>query len=1150
MNKNSLLLLILLQILSSTFLFSQTREISDTLRINLKNYYKISQLNIIPFSETVYLSNSIIKRSEYEIDYAAGAFKIFPHVRYSLLDTLIVNYKSILINLKPEYKRRNLEIRLDEKTLDTLRFAKPRSNILNSESIFGKDLQKSGALVRGFTIGTNRDFTLNSGLRLQLTGKLSDEIDIVAALSDENTPIQPEGNTETLEELDKVFIELKHKNAVGTFGDYDFNVRDSEFGQITRKLQGLQGEILFENTKGKIAVAGSRGKYSSNLIQGQDGNQGPYRLTGSNGERTIFVIAGSEKVFVDGASMKRGENNDYVIDYSNAEITFTPKRLITSASRITIEFEYTDQKFKRNFFGVDFSTKIFSERLKVGVSFFQEGDDENSPIDFSYTDAQRETLSKAGNDRNKAVVSGVAIAALDSLGRIQGNYSKVDTTIYGQSFSYYRYLPSSPQSIYNVTFSYVGEGNGDYSKESLGRYKYVGVKAGSYLPIVFIPMPELKRLGNVSLTYNFAKGILLNAEVSASAWDQNKNSDFDDAKNFGYARKINFSFEPQEVLISNVSLGKIGLSYKDRYVDSRYSSLDRIDDVEFNRNYNIASGGGDQTLREIQLQFEPTHNLNFSSKYGYLKQGEFFQSDRFLNQVKFSIPKTLITSYAFDYVATNNRIFESNWIRQNGNANFLFGEFSTGLDFLHEEKAEKLSGMDSLSSASLRFLELAPFVQYTSSSNFDIKANIGFREEAFPLKGNLEKQSGAFTQQYQINYRGIKEFTTSLNLTLRNKSFTEVFNKLGYGNNETILLLSQSRVNLFNNFLNGELYYQAATEQSARMEKVFIKVPVGTGNYIYLGDTNNNGIPEEGEFQISLYEADFVLVTIPTDQLFPVIDLKTNMRWKLDFNRLFNGDDLLQKIVKSISTETFWRVEENSKDPNTKDIYLLNFSKFLDETNTIRGTNYLQQDVNVFQNNSDLSFRFRYNQRMSLNQYSGGVERGFLRERSLRIRFKMVEEINNQSEIINQTDNMISPVNTSRAREISKNSFVSDFSYRPVREMEVGFKLEVARSLDKYPSKPSTVDLNSFILRSTYSFENMGRLRIEVERTELTSSNSDYNIPFEVLRGNVIGKNYFWRAFFDFRVSSLLQTSISYDARKLGESRIIHTMRAEVKAYF
>ena len=1130
--------------------FSQSREVKDSLRINLRNSYKISQINIIPFSETIILGNRQLSRNDYTVNYSSGEFKLNSQLNYSLLDSLIISYKSIKVNLKDEYKHRNLEIRLDEKTLDTLRFAKSRTAGFSPETIFGKDLQKSGALVRGFTIGTNRDFTLNSGLRLQLTGKLSDDIELVAALSDENTPIQPEGNTETLDELDKVFIELRHRNAVGTFGDYEFNLRESEFAQITRKLQGLQGEFMLDETKGKIAVAGSRGKFNSNLLQGQDGSQGPYRLSGANNERAIFVIAGSEKVFVDGVAMKRGENNDYVIDYSNAEVTFTAKRLITSASRITVEFEYTDQKFKRNFLGADFTTKLFGDNLKIGVSYFQEGDDENSPIDFSYTEGQLAILREAGNDRNKAVISGVSIAPLDSLGKTQGSYSKIDTTISGQNFSYYKYLPNNQQSVYNVSFTYVGEGSGDYSKESLGRYKFVGVAAGSYLPITYLPMPEQKRLGNLALSYNIAKGVSINAELSASSWDKNKISVANDSQNSGYARKFNFNFEPQEVSIAEVSLGKIGFNYKDRLIESKYSSLDRIDDVEFGRNYNISVTGGDQILREVQLSLEPTQNLSLISKYGYLKQGESFQSDRFLNQLKYSIPKSLSANYVFDYVDTKNQLQESKWIRQNSNVNFLLGDFTSGLEFLHEDKSEKVGATDSLASTSLRYLEFSPFVQFVNSNGLDAKANIGYREESFPLNGKLEKQSGALTQQYQINYRGIKEFTTSLNLTLRNKSYTEDFKKLGYTNNETILLLSQSRVNLFNNFLNGELYYQAATEQSAKLEKVFVKVPVGTGNYIYLGDQNNNGIPEEGEFQLSLYEADFVLVTIPTDKLFPVIDLKTNIRWKLDFNRLFDGEGALQKIAKAFSTETFWRVEENSKDPVTKDIYLLNFSKFLNDANTIRGTNYFQQDINIFQNSSDLSFRLRYNQRRSLNQYSGGVERGYLRERSLRIRFKMVEEINNQTDFISQVDNMISPVSTSRAREISKNSFISDFSYRPIREMEVGFKLEVARSLDQYPAKPSTVDLNSFILRSTYSFENTGRLRVEVERTELTSSSSDYNIPFEVLRGNVIGKNYFWRVFFDFRVSSLIQTSVSYDARKLGGGRVIHTMRTEAKAYF
>jgi hypothetical protein len=162
----------------------------------------------------------------------------------------------------------------------------------------------------------------------------------------------------------------------------------------------------------------------------------------------------------------------------------------------------------------------------------------------------------------------------------------------------------------------------------------------------------------------------------------------------------------------------------------------------------------------------------------------------------------------------------------------------------------------------------------------------------------------------------------------------------------------------------------------------------------------------------------------------------------------------------------------------------------------------------------------------------------------------MIEEINNQTEFINQTDNLISPPSSNRARTVTRNDLMSDFSYRPVRDIEVGFKIETGRSQDDFQKSPIIVDQNSITLRVNFSFENLGRLRIELERTELTSTSSSFNIPYEITRGNVIGKNYFWRVFLDYRLSGFIQTSFSYDARLQGSSRVVQTMRAEARAYF
>ena len=84
------------------------------------------------------------------------------------------------------------------------------------------------------------------------------------------------------------------------------------------------------------------------------------------------------------------------------------------------------------------------------------------------------------------------------------------------------------------------------------------------------------------------------------------------------------------------------------------------------------------------------------------------------------------------------------------------------------------------------------------------------------------------------------------------------------------------------------MYYEVSTQKSARLEKIFIKVEKGTGNYIYIGDLNNNGIADENEFEPTLFDGEFIQITLPTEELFPVIDLKTSTRWKVEFGKLFS----------------------------------------------------------------------------------------------------------------------------------------------------------------------------------------------------------------------------------------------------------------------
>ncbi len=78
-------------------------------------------------------------------------------------------------------------------------------------------INASGTFFRGIEMNTQGAGGLNGGLRFQVAGKLSENIQVSGTVTDESIPIQPEGTTAALDELDKVYLnvaypagELKH----------------------------------------------------------------------------------------------------------------------------------------------------------------------------------------------------------------------------------------------------------------------------------------------------------------------------------------------------------------------------------------------------------------------------------------------------------------------------------------------------------------------------------------------------------------------------------------------------------------------------------------------------------------------------------------------------------------------------------------------------------------------------------------------------------------------------------------------------------------------------------------------------------------------------------------------------------------------------
>jgi hypothetical protein len=210
-----------------------------------------------------------------------------------------------------------------------------------------------------------------------------------------------------------------------------------------------------------------------------------------------------------------------------------------------------------------------------------------------------------------------------------------------------------------------------------------------------------------------------------------------------------------------------------------------------------------------------------------------------------------------------------------------------------------------------------------------------------------------------------------------------------------------------------------------------------------------------------------------------------------------------------------------------------------------------QQDLNFFEFNPQYSLKLRYLEQKTFNQFVSGNERFFTIQKIARLKLGLTRDLTFNFEYLSKVDRNEAPQGSARNRNIYTDGLLSDFSYRPVQEIESGFTIGISKAKDVYPSSPTIADINSQILRFIYSFTLQGRLRLEMERGEVKLNKSNTIYPYELTLGRQEGLTYIWRGIFDYSISKNLQATINYDGRVEGSDRkVIHTGRAEVKAFF
>src|SRR5690606_25210850 len=363
----------------------------------------------------------------------------------------------------------------------------------------------------------------------------------------------------------------------------------------------------------RIQVAGSvtRGEFASVKITGQNGNQGPYRLSGNNNELYIIIVSGSERVYLDGVLLTRGENHDYVINYNTGELTFTSNRLITDNSRITVEYLYANRSYSQ--FLVYGGVEHESEKFRIAGHFYSNGDSKNNPLLDNLSDSDKEILSEAGNDTSQMYNTTATPAEYDPDKNL---YRKIEI----DGVEIFEYSDNPEDELYQVNFTLVGSNKGDYIQSDIevnGKiFQYVppieGIPQGNYEPVRQLVPPKRLQLYTLNSAYKLKNNGLIGIDLAMSNEDLNLFSDKDDEKNLGFGGRI---YGNQTYRIKTWEFQPL---FEMSYIQKNFNSIQRLRTVEFTRDFNLEQelSEANQTYLRLGLNAQKDSlNLKYNLHY-------------------------------------------------------------------------------------------------------------------------------------------------------------------------------------------------------------------------------------------------------------------------------------------------------------------------------------------------------------------------------------------------------------------------------------------------------------------------------------------------------------------------------------------------------
>lgn len=1121
--------------------------------IELSDTIKLDTMSIIPNSVFIIdVKGNVIDSSNYFINYSRALFLPNQKFQGAGIKEITIIYRVFPIFFSKEYFNK------DKKKLissDSLLGILPSRYALNPTTAkpFGDNIEASGSISRGITFGSNQDAVVNSGLNLQISGMIDNHINIEGAISDKTVPFQSQGNTQRLEEFDRIYLRAYTSNFEIQAGDVELRSRSNSFLRFNRNVQGLdvaiQNDFISKDDSTRIQASASvaKGKFSRNTFNGIEGNQGPYKLTGAEGETYLIIIAGSERVYIDGTLLTRGESNHYTIDYNSAELNFTPLMRITGNSRINIEFEYTERSYAR--FLVTSTVEHKIRNTTVRVNAFSEQDGKNQPVDQELGSDQVEMLRGIGDRIDQAIIPQV-----DSVGFSPNKimYEKRDTSIGLNNYRIYKYSTNSAAAHFTVNFSYLGEGKGNYVprySSANGRvYDWIaplnGKPSGSFEPIRILVTPKRKQMATIAIDTKFSNSDYISSEVAFSRNDINTFSSIDKSNDIGEAARVRFRRS-----IKSDSIRSIWVFGEGVITSSNFTFVDRFRPVEFERDWNIGyplAGGSEKEING-GVGFKTSKWLITGTSQGLLIDKDYkgfrngigliYKSSKMSNEV------------ALSNVRSSDSLKTSSFNRMRVKSNITFNKIDAGVTFEGEDNSQQMVKSKSLMPGTFRWIQsefniglsdsLPRMVAITYKYRKDWKATDSLLRlysyaQDIGVKARLAKNQNSRLNIY-IGYRLLNPIDSSLSKTIRKEN--TLLGRLDY-----YFVIAKG-------FVSSNLGYEIGNGLEPKYQFYYIEVPAGQGIYTWK-DYNTNGIKELNEFEIAAFkdEAKYIRINLASNQYLSVSNNALNVQLDIQPENVIKDTSSISIFIKKLSNQFSYNTRQKNR--------FLSFSKSMNPLlQGVYDTNLVSITSN-FRNS--IAFN-RFSRTFGVEWINGGsISKGIQANG-----YEMIRVMSNQivawigiSTVLSArinffTENKIHESEFFQQRNFSIKRNIPNLKLRYIGMLgfssEIGYEYEYAKNrLGSEVNKMQTLSAEL-----SYSIRSKSWINIKSNLSKIDFNGGlETPIEYEFLRGFKPGTNATWELNYRRKISTYFEMNIGYNGRYISTGNVVHTGSMEVRALF